>query len=68
MDDVINLDEDFIEPIGLKAAMYLWPQLRGDLEFMQVYRAECMDVMKAWARNWPKSRLENNFSRTQLRR
>lgn len=68
VDDEINLDDDYIEPIAIKAAMYLWPQLQGDLNFMQMYQSEFMDVMRAWARQWPKSRLENNFSRTQLRR
>lgn len=66
--DIITLDEDFIEPISLKAALYLAPQLLRDATFQQLYQAEFTDVIRTWARSWPRKRIENNYLRTVLRR
>lgn len=45
---------DLILPIALKAALILWPQLRGDINFLQVYKADCEDTMKLFSRSYPR--------------
>jgi hypothetical protein len=66
--DTLNYTFDFIEPIALYGALYAQPQLRGDPAFMQLYKANFMEVVKAWSRRWPKKRNANNRPRTRLGR
>jgi hypothetical protein len=68
LSDVLSYDWDFIEPISLQAALYSWPQLRGDPNFMQIYQQTQNATLKTWGRRYPKKRLANDFMRTQLRR
>lgn len=66
--DVLNYDWDFIEPIALQTALYLFPQLRADPQWFQIYQSIMNSTLKTWARRWPKRRDQNNFRRTQLLR
>jgi len=45
-----------IDPIALKAAMKLWPQLRSEPTFWQIYKADFDDVLKVYGRTWPRHR------------
>lgn len=66
--DTIKYDYDFIEPIALQSAMYIMPQLRTDPAFMQMYNQQFVQMVKLWARRWPKKRTASNFFRTRLGR
>lgn len=66
--DNVGYSADFIEPIALYAALYALPQLRADINFMQIYRSQLMDMMKLWGRRWPRKRIENNRARSRLGR
>jgi len=45
---------DLILPIALKASLILWPQLRGDINFLQVYKSDSEDTMKLFSRSYPR--------------
>lgn len=60
--------EDLINPIALKAAIYLAPSMRGDINFYQLYKQDYVDVIKLWSRRYPRKRIQNNHFTTKLRR
>lgn len=50
---------DLVDPIALRAAWILEPQLRADKDFMQMYRAECEDQLRNFGRIYPRKRTIN---------
>ena len=66
--DNINLDDDFIEPLALKATLYVFPQLRGDVNFMQLYQSDYTDMLKLFGRSRPRIRNQNDYSSARLRK
>ena len=66
--DEIDLDEDFIEPLAVKAAGYAWPQLKGSAEYWMLYKAEWTDFLKTMGRTRPKIMNQNDFQSSRLRR
>lgn len=66
--DNIPYADDFIELIALRAAYYIAPSLRADVNFMQVYKTEFTDFVKTWSRSHPKIRTRNDRTRTRLSR
>ena len=66
--DILLLDEEWIEPIALKGALYIQPALKGDINFFQLYKMECEDVIKQFARTWPRIRENNYLGHRLLRR
>ena len=59
---------DLITPIALKAALFLWPQLRGDTNFWQIYKADCEDTINIWGKVYPRDRMTGIFGSTQIKR
>lgn len=66
--DNINLEDDFIEPLALKATLYVFPQLRGDVNFMEIYKQDYTDMLKTWGRSRPRIRNQNDYSSARLRK
>lgn len=50
---------DLLDPIALRAAWILEPQLRGDKDFMQMYRAECEAQLRNFGKIYPRKRTIN---------
>lgn len=50
---------DLLDPIALRAAYLLEPRLRGDKDFMNMYREECEAVLKVFGRIYPRKRIIN---------
>jgi hypothetical protein len=57
-----------IDPIALKAAMKLWPQLRGEISFAQMYKMDFEDVIKLYSRTWPRHRTTGQSGSTEVLR
>ena len=76
----INLSEDsdicsfgsiapaLLDAIALKAAMKLWPQLRGTTDFWQIYKADFDDVIKLYGRTFPRHRTTGMGGQTEILR
>jgi len=60
--------EDLVTPIAMQAALYIAPSLRGDKEFYSMYRQDFVEILKTWARRYPRKRIQNNHFNTILRR
>jgi len=58
---------DLVDPIALRAAWILEPQLRGDKDFMKMYYNECEERLKDYGRIYPRKRVIN-FGQTWLQR
>lgn len=58
---------DLINVIALKAATFLWPQLRADISFMQNYKQDFTESLLLYGKNYPRKRNPNS-SGTQLLR
>lgn len=59
--------EDFTDLVAQRAAINLWPQLRGDKEQYVLLKQDFRDNLKTFARRWPRKRLQSQ-RRHQLRR
>lgn len=57
----------FDDLIARRAALSLFPGLRGDINFYQVYQSEMKDVVRDWGLRFPKKR-NSRFLPTKLRR
>ena len=51
-----NYAYDLIYIVCMRAALIGWPQLRGDMNFWQMYKADFEDVMKIWSKTYPRTR------------
>lgn len=58
---------DFVNLVALRAAYILMPQLSGDKEFMQMYKADYDEQMKDLGKIYPRKRAVN-LGQTLLRR
>lgn len=61
-------DDDWVELISLYGALYIFPQLRGDKDFMAMYKSETAEMIKLWGRQHPRFRNANEYQQTRLRR
>jgi hypothetical protein len=59
---------DLIDVIALRASLRLFPQLRGDTNFWQMYKADCDDVLKVLGRTYPRQRASGGGGSTHLYR
>lgn len=69
LDDILSISdhgEDLVDVIAQRAAITLWPQLRGDLEAYTLLARDFKENMKSFARRWPRKRVQNNSLRTRL--
>lgn len=69
-DDILYFSGDYDEYttlIAQRAAIYLWPQLRGSIEHYQLLRQEHRSELKVFARAYPRKRKQGQFRHT-LRR
>lgn len=69
-DDILYYSDDYDEYTDLiaqRAALTLWPQLRGDKEQYMLQKREFNENVKTFARAWPRRRVQGSF-RHQLRR
>lgn len=58
---------DLIWPIAIKAAAILMPQLRADVNFLQLYNGDFEKTMLLYGKQYPRKR-NNNAAPSQLRR
>jgi hypothetical protein len=58
---------DLLDPIALRAAWILEPQLRGDKDFMKTYFDECEQRLKDFGHIYPRKRIIN-FGQTVIQR
>lgn len=58
---------DLVDPIALRAAWIMEPQLRGDNNFMKMYFDECENRLKDFGRIYPRKRIIN-FGQTVIQR
>lgn len=63
-----DIAPDLIDPIATRAALKLWPQLRGDISFWQIYKSDYDEVMKALGRVFPRTRSTGNAGSTEILR
>lgn len=48
---------DLVDPIALRAAWILEPQLRSDKDFMKMYKDECEEQLRNYGRIYPRKRI-----------
>lgn len=53
-----SMYDDFIDIIARKAALNLYPQLKGDKDFYTVFVSEFNDTMRTLSRTFPRKRLQ----------
>lgn len=58
---------DIIELVAMKAAINLWPALRGDKDFMMMYRGDLKELIKDVGMRFPRKR-KNKYLPTRLLR
>lgn len=69
-DDILNFSEDYddyADLVAQRAAINMWPQLRGDKEQYILLKQDFNDNLKTFARRWPRKRVQGVF-RHSLRR
>lgn len=59
--------DDFTDLIAQRAAINLWPQLRGDKEQYILLKQDFQDNLKTFGRRWPRKRVQGTY-RHSLRR
>lgn len=59
---------DLLNPIALKAAVMLRPNLLKDPDFTSMYKIECEEVIKVFGRVYPRKRTKDDFGKTYLQR
>jgi len=57
-----------IDPIAIRAALKLFPQLRGDTNFWNMYKSDYEDTMKVLGRTFPRHRSTGSAGQTELLR
>lgn len=62
-----GVHDDISEVVSQRAAVVLWPQLRGDKEAYMLLVQDLKENMKTFARRWPRKRLQGQ-TKTYLRR
>lgn len=55
-----NMYNDFIDIIARKAALILFPQLRGDKEYYSVFVTDFNDMLRTLSRTFPRKRLQGS--------
>jgi hypothetical protein len=60
--------EDYVDAIAKKAAINIWPSLKGDKEFYLDLKTDFNDLMRTLGRVYPRKRLQVNNLRHKLRR
>ena len=63
-----DIAPDLIDPIAIKAALRLFPQLRGDISFWQMYKADYDETLKTIARTFPRQRTTGTGGATEILR
>lgn len=69
-DDILYYSGDYDEYttlISQRAAIYLWPQLRGDKEAFLLLKNEHRDEIKSFAKSYPRKRRQGQFRHTLKR-
>lgn len=56
-----NTDEDVLEVIAQRAAVILYPQLRGDKESLMLLKQELQSNMKSFTKRWPRRRVQGTY-------
>lgn len=59
---------DYIDVIARRAALNIYPQLRGDKEWYTTYVADLNDCIKTLGRSYPRKRTANNIYRHKIKR
>lgn len=69
--DILNfgpIAPDLLLPIALKTATILWPQLKSDINFLQIYKADFEDTLKVFGKIYPRERMTGTLGQTILAR
>ncbi len=66
--DVLPYDEEYVELISLKAALYLGPQYKLSPEMYAAYTAQMRELNTVFSRRWPRKANQNNYQNSRLRR
>lgn len=69
-DDILLFSEDydeFADLVAQRAAINIWPQLRGDKEQYMMLKQDFNDNLKTFGRKWPRKRIQGTY-RHSLRR
>jgi len=69
--DIVKIGDffyDYVDLIARKAALNLYPQLRGDKEWYSTYVADLNDAMKTMSRIFPKKRTMINTYKHKIKR
>lgn len=53
--------DDFADLVAQRAAINLYPQLRGDKEAMILLKQDFNDNLKSFGRRWPRKRIQGTF-------
>lgn len=62
-----NMIPDLLNPIALRMAYILAPQLKKDATFMGMYKNDCEEVLKYFSRSYPRKRIITS-GRTTIQR
>lgn len=57
-----------IDPIALRAAMKLWPQMRSDTNFWNMYKSDFEETIKLYSRTFPRHRSTGSAGQTEILR
>lgn len=63
-----NFVEDYMTVVAQKAALILWPQLKGSWEGYNALKADFNENMKTWSRTYPRKRTQIGAMRHRLKR
>ena len=61
-----NYAPDLIDVVAIKAALRLFPQLRGDITFWQMYKADYTDAMNNFGKIFPRKRATGVYGSSQI--
>lgn len=64
---ICDYSELFEDIIARRAALILFPGLRADVNFYQIYQSELKDITRDWGMRFPKKR-NNRYLSTKLKR
>jgi hypothetical protein len=79
-DDIVYLTDDtdmvsfgdiapsLLDAVAIRAAMKLFPQLRGDASFWNMYKADFSDVVKALGKTFPRTRATGGAGKSEILR
>jgi hypothetical protein len=63
-----DIAPDLIDPIALKAALRLFPQLRGEQSFWQMYKSEYTDTLSQLGKTFPRGRSTGSAGASEILR